>query len=53
MKTADLVRAFTRTDAEIEQEIREDVLERTMWIDTGNVDDTSRNGRRALEQPVR
>jgi CBS domain-containing protein len=95
---ADLVRAFIRTDAEIEREIRKDVLERTMWIDTGNVDisvqsghaalsgrlhtrsdvqlltrlasrvpgvvavestviwnvdDTTRNGRRALEQPVR
>lgn len=95
---ADLVRAFTRTDAEIEREIREDVFERTMWIETGNVDvsvesgqavlsgrlhtrtdvelltrlagrvpgvvavdstvawsvdDTTRKGRRALEQPVR
>ena len=28
---ADLVRAFARTDAEIEREIREDVLGRTMW----------------------
>ena len=95
---ADLVRAFTRTDAEIERELREDVLERAMWIDTGNVevgvqdggaalsgrldkrsdvellhrlvarvpgvvgiestvawkiDDTTRKGRRSLEQPVR
>jgi CBS domain-containing protein len=94
---ADLVRAFTRGDEEIEREIREDVLERTMWIDTGkievvvqrghalltgglqtrsdvellgrlvgrvpgvvavesrvawNVDDTTRKGRRSLEQPV-
>ena len=32
------VRELTRTDAQIEREIREDVLERTMWIDTGNVD---------------
>jgi len=29
---ADLVRAFVRPDAEIEQEIRHDVLERTMWL---------------------
>ena len=95
---ADLVRAFTRTDAEIERELRADVLERAMWIDTGNVeagvqdgvvalsgrldkrsdvellhrlvarvpgvvgiestvawkiDDTTRKGRRSLEQPVR
>jgi CBS domain-containing protein len=94
---ADLVRAFTRGDEEIEREIREDVIERTMWIDTGkievvvqrghalltgglqtrsdvellgrlvgrvpgvvavesrvawNVDDTTRKGRRSLEQPV-
>jgi CBS domain-containing protein len=95
---ADLVRAFTRTDAEIERELTEDVVERTMWIDTGNVevsvkdgvatlsgrldqrsdvellyrlvarvpgvlaiestvawnvDDTTRKGRRSMEQPVR
>lgn len=95
---ADLVRAFTRTDAELEREVREDVLERTLWIDAGkvgvevddgrvaltgrldkrtdvellerlvgrvpgvigvrsrvtwNVDDTTRKGRRSLEQPVR
>jgi len=94
---ADLVRAFTRGDEEIEREIREDVVERTMWIDMGkievvverghalltgglqtrsdvellgrlvgrvpgvvavesrvawNVDDTTRKGRRKLEQPV-
>ena len=94
---ADLVRAFTRGDDEIDREIREDVIERTMWIDTGkigvvvergqalltgglqtrsdvellgrlvgrvpgvvavesrvawNVDDTTRRGRRSLEQPV-
>ena len=95
---ADLVRAFTRTDAEVERELREDVLERTLWIDAGkvevgvqdgcatlsgrihtrsdvellnrlvarvpgvvavdstvawNIDDTTRKGQRALEQPVR
>lgn len=41
---ADLVRAFTRGDAEIERELREDVLARTMWIDAGRVDVTVRNG---------
>lgn len=30
---ADLVRAFARTDAEIEREIRDDVIRRTLWID--------------------
>ena len=29
----DLVRAFARTDAELEREIREDVLRRSFWID--------------------
>jgi CBS domain-containing protein len=41
---ADLVRAFTRTDAELEQELREDVLARTMWIEPGRVDVAVRNG---------
>ncbi len=30
---ADLVRAFLRTDEEIERELREDVAVRTLWID--------------------
>jgi CBS domain-containing protein len=34
---ADLVRAFSRPDAEIEAEIRDDVLSRTMWIEDGHV----------------
>jgi len=41
---ADLVRAFTRTDAEIERELREDVLARTMWVEPGRVDPVVRNG---------
>jgi CBS domain-containing protein len=45
---ADLVRAFTRTDAEIERELREDVVERTMWIDTGNVEVSVKDGVAAL-----
>jgi CBS domain-containing protein len=35
---ADLVRAFVRTDGAIEQELREDILERTLWLDAGKVD---------------
>jgi CBS domain-containing protein len=34
---ADLVRAFTRPDPEIEREIRREVLERSMWIEPGRV----------------
>jgi CBS domain-containing protein len=30
---ADLVRAFVRSDAEIEQEIRDDVIRRTLWLE--------------------
>jgi CBS domain-containing protein len=30
---ADLVRAFVRSDAEIEQEIRDDVFRRTLWLE--------------------
>ena len=30
---ADLVRAFVRSDAEIEKEIREDVFHRTLWLE--------------------
>jgi CBS domain-containing protein len=35
---ADLVRVFVRTDVELEHEIREDVLLKTLWITPGNVD---------------
>ena len=41
---ADLVRAFTRTDAEIERELKEDILERMMWIDTGKVEVSVQDG---------
>ena len=34
---ADLVRAFVRSDVEVEREIREDVLRRVMWIEPGVV----------------
>ena len=41
---ADLVRAFTRTDAEIDRELREDVLARTLWVEPGRVDLVVSNG---------
>jgi CBS domain-containing protein len=41
---ADLVRAFTRTDDQIEREITEDVLEQTLWIDRSLVDVAVKNG---------
>jgi CBS domain-containing protein len=34
---ADLVRAFIRSDDEIASEIRDDVLERTLWVEDGRV----------------
>ena len=41
---ADLVRAFIRTDAQIETELREDVLARTMWIEPGTIEVTVKRG---------
>jgi CBS domain-containing protein len=34
---ADVVRAFTRTDAEIAEEIREEILKRTLWLEPAAV----------------
>ena len=34
---ADLVRAFVRSDAEVEHEIREDVIRRTLWIEPATI----------------
>ena len=45
---ADLIRAFTRTDSQIERELKEDILERTMWIETGKVEAGVQDGRAAL-----
>src|SRR5215204_852766 len=45
---ADLVRAFTRGDEEIEREIREDVIERTMWIDVGKIEAVVQRGHALL-----
>jgi CBS domain-containing protein len=41
---ADLVRAFVRTDAEIAQEIKEEVVGRALWLDDRTVDVTVENG---------
>ena len=35
---ADLVRAFVRSDEELAEEIREDIISRTLWIEPGSVD---------------
>lgn len=35
---ADIVRAFTRTDAELERVIREEILRRALWIEPYDVD---------------
>jgi CBS domain-containing protein len=41
---ADLVRAFIRTDEELTAEIREDVLQRVLWVEPDTIDVTVRNG---------
>ena len=41
---ADLVRAFTRPDAQIEREIREEILERTLWSEPWAVEVSVRDG---------
>ena len=46
---ADLVRAFVRTDEELEREIREDVLRRTLWIDARDLRISVRNGHVVLD----
>lgn len=46
---ADLVRAFTRSDEEIEHEIREDVLRRTLWITPDDVQIVVERGAVTLE----
>jgi len=46
---ADLVRAFVRTDEEIEHEIREEVLLQTLWIDSRGLRISVRNGHVVLD----
>ena len=45
---ADLVRAFTRSDAELQREIEKDIFERVMWIDAGRVEVAVQDGKAAL-----
>ena len=45
---ADLVRAFTRSDADIALEIREEVLRRALWLDPHEVEVTVDRGEVAL-----
>jgi CBS domain-containing protein len=49
---ADLVRAFSRSDDEIEQEIREEVLLRSYWIPEGKVQVAVRDGEVTLTGTV-
>jgi CBS domain-containing protein len=41
---ADLVRVFVRSDAELTEEIRQDVLVKTLWITPGGVDVAVKDG---------
>lgn len=49
---ADLVRAFARPDAEIERELREDVVLDTLWIDPATVELSVQNGEVTLAGEV-
>ena len=44
LSRADLLKVFLRDDAEIEAEIREDVIRRTLWIDTDTLEVQVRDG---------
>lgn len=49
---ADLVRAFARSDEEIADEIRSDILRRTLWLEPGSVTVTVNDGDVALTGQV-
>lgn len=49
---ADVVRAFSRSDAEIAEEIRSDILRRTFWLEPGRVSVTVVDGAVTLEGEV-
>lgn len=49
---ADLVRAFVRTDEEILAEIRDDVLRRTLWIESDTIEVAVENGEVRLSGEV-
>jgi CBS domain-containing protein len=46
---ADLVRAFTRPDAAIQAEIREDILARVLWVEPDAIDVSVRDGEVELD----
>lgn len=49
---ADVVRAFSRSDAEIAEEIRSDILRRTFWLEPGRVSVTVVDGAVTLDGEV-
>lgn len=49
---ADVVRAFARSDAEIAEEINEEILRRTLWLEPGSVLVTVEDGAVVLEGEV-
>jgi len=49
---SDIVRAFTRTDAELAREIQEDILRRTFWAEPGSVTVAVSDGRVTLSGEV-
>jgi CBS domain-containing protein len=49
---ADLVRAFVRTDAEIKEEIEQEAIRRTLWLDPADVTVTVENGHVTLTGAV-
>lgn len=49
---ADVVRAFSRSDAEIASEINDEILRRTLWLEPGSVTVTVTDGAVTLEGEV-
>jgi CBS domain-containing protein len=45
---ADLLRAYLRSDAELERVVRDDVILRMMWLDPASFDITVRNGEASI-----
>jgi len=49
---ADVVRAFTRTDAEIAEEINSEIVRRTFWLEPGRIATTVTDGHVVIEGEV-
>ena len=49
---ADLVRAFVRSDEDVAREIKEDVIQRTLWIGPGDVEVEVQDGEVRLSGEV-